>query len=73
MSNQLQSNGLERNSASYFRNLGLDQLSLTVSSGPLAATTPYRSLGFETFGYERGAIKIAQQYFDEEYMVLRLR
>jgi hypothetical protein len=51
----------------------LEQLSLTVSSGPLAATTLYRSLGFETFGYERGAIKIAQQYFDEEYMVLRLR
>jgi ribosomal protein S18 acetylase RimI-like enzyme len=52
---------------------GLEQVILTVSSGQVAAKTLYRSLGFETFGVERAALKIGGQYFDEEYMVLRLR
>jgi ribosomal protein S18 acetylase RimI-like enzyme len=52
---------------------GLEQVILTVSSSQVAATTLYRSLGFETFGVERAALKIDDQYFDEEYMVLRLR
>ena len=52
---------------------GLEQVNLTVSSGQPAAKSLYRSLGFETFGYERAAFKIGEQYFDEEYMVLRLR
>jgi ribosomal protein S18 acetylase RimI-like enzyme len=52
---------------------GLEQISLTVSSGQPAAKSLYRSLGFETFGYERAAFKFGEQYFDEEYMVLRLR
>jgi ribosomal protein S18 acetylase RimI-like enzyme len=52
---------------------GLEQVILTVSSRQVAAKTLYRSLGFQTFGVERAAIKIGDQYFDEEYMVLRLR
>jgi RimJ/RimL family protein N-acetyltransferase len=52
---------------------GLEQVSLTVSSRQVAAKTFYRSLGFESFGIERAALKIGDQYFDEEYMVLRLR
>jgi ribosomal protein S18 acetylase RimI-like enzyme len=52
---------------------GLKQVILTVSSGQVAAKTLYRSLGFETFGVERAALKIGDQYFDEEYMVLRLK
>jgi RimJ/RimL family protein N-acetyltransferase len=51
---------------------GLEQVNLTVSSHEVAAKTLYRSLGFETFGVERAALKIGDQYFDEEYMVLRL-
>jgi ribosomal protein S18 acetylase RimI-like enzyme len=51
---------------------GLEQVNLTVSSRQVAAKTLYRSLGFETFGVERAALKIGDQYFDEEYMVLRL-
>ena len=51
---------------------GLEHVSLTVSFDQVAAKTLYRSLGFETFGVERAAIKIGGQYFDEEYMVLRL-
>jgi ribosomal protein S18 acetylase RimI-like enzyme len=52
---------------------GPEQVILTVSSGQVAAKTLYRSLGFETFGVERAALKIGDQYFDEEYMVLQLR
>jgi ribosomal protein S18 acetylase RimI-like enzyme len=52
---------------------GLEQVDLTVSGSQVAAKTLYRSLGFETFGVERAALKIGDQYFDEEYMVLRLK
>jgi ribosomal protein S18 acetylase RimI-like enzyme len=52
---------------------GLEQVNLTVSSGQVAAKALYHSLGFETFGVERVALKIGEKYFDEEYMVLRLR
>jgi RimJ/RimL family protein N-acetyltransferase len=52
---------------------GLEQVNLTVSSRQIAAKALYRSLGFETFRVERAALKIGDQYFDEEYMVLRLR
>jgi ribosomal protein S18 acetylase RimI-like enzyme len=51
---------------------GLEQVDLTVSTQQVAAKTLYRSLGFETFGVERASLKIGDQYFDEEYMVLRL-
>jgi ribosomal protein S18 acetylase RimI-like enzyme len=52
---------------------GLEQVILSISSRQVAAQALYRSLGFETFGVERAAFKIGSQYFDEEYMVLRLR
>jgi ribosomal protein S18 acetylase RimI-like enzyme len=52
---------------------GLEQVNLTVSSRQIAAKTLYRSLGFETFGLENAAFKIGEQYFDEEYLVLRLK
>jgi ribosomal protein S18 acetylase RimI-like enzyme len=52
---------------------GLEQVNLTVSCHQGAAKTLYRSLGFETYGVEPAALKIGDQYFDEEYMVLRLR
>jgi len=52
---------------------GIEQINLSVSSSQIAAKALYRSLGFETFGVERAALKIGNQYFDEEYMLLRLR
>jgi len=52
---------------------GLEQVSLTVSSRQVAAKTLYRSLGFELSGTEPASLKIGDQYFDEEHMVLRLR
>jgi ribosomal protein S18 acetylase RimI-like enzyme len=52
---------------------GLEQVILTVSGRQVAAKTLYRMLGFETFGVERAALKVGDQYFDEEYIVLRLK
>jgi ribosomal protein S18 acetylase RimI-like enzyme len=52
---------------------GLEQVDLTVSARQVAAKTLYRSLGFQTFGVEPAALKIGDQYFDEEHMALRLR
>ena len=52
---------------------GLEQVSLTVSSHQVAAKTLYNSLRFQTFGVEYAALRIGEQYLDEEYMVLRLR
>ena len=51
----------------------LEQVTLTVSSNQAVAKALYRSLGFETFGVERAALKIGDQRFDEEYMALRLK
>ena len=50
---------------------GLEQVSLSVSSSQTAAKKLYQSLGFESFGVENRALKVGDQYLDEEYMVLR--
>ncbi|MBG9456131.1 acetyltransferase [Lysinibacillus sphaericus] len=50
----------------------VEQLNLTVVSMNTSAKRLYSSLGFEVFGTEKRALKIGQQYFDEDYMVLFL-
>lgn len=55
------------------RNLnGLEQLNLSVVSTNISAKKLYESLGFETYGLERNALKQNEEYFDEEFMVLQL-
>jgi RimJ/RimL family protein N-acetyltransferase len=49
---------------------GLEQIMLSVATTQLAAASLYRSLGFESFGCERRALKIGERYVDEEHMVL---
>ncbi len=49
---------------------GLEQIMLAVGTTRDAAAKLYRSLGFESYGYEPRALKIGQRYVDEEYMVL---
>jgi len=51
---------------------GLEQILLKVSTTQSAAMATYRSLGFASFGRELRALRIDDQYFDEEYMVLQL-
>ncbi|KOP78118.1 acetyltransferase [Lysinibacillus sp. FJAT-14745] len=50
----------------------VEQLTLTVVSTNAAAKRLYSSLGFELFGTEKRALKIGQEYFDEDYMALFL-
>ncbi|WP_445491252.1 GNAT family N-acetyltransferase [Niallia sp. 03133] len=49
---------------------GIEQIYLTVVSGNEPAKKLYNSLGFETFGIDKKALKIGHEYFDEELMVL---
>ena len=51
---------------------GVEQLMLAVAVTQDAARALYRSLGFEVFGYERRALKVGEEYVDEEHMVLWL-
>jgi ribosomal protein S18 acetylase RimI-like enzyme len=51
---------------------GLEQVTLTVATGQTAAMRLYSSLGFESFGCERHALRVGEFYVDEEHMVLRL-
>jgi ribosomal protein S18 acetylase RimI-like enzyme len=52
---------------------GLEQIDLTVAAGQTAARTLYQSLGFEPYGREPRALKIGDEYIDEDLLVLRLR
>lgn len=51
---------------------GLEQLSLGVATEQAAARRLYASLGFEVYGLERRALKLADRYVDEEFRVLWL-
>ncbi len=49
---------------------GIEQIMLSVATSQQAAVSLYRSLGFESYGCERRALKIGERYVDEEHMVL---
>lgn len=49
---------------------GVEQVTLSVSTPQKAAKTLYLSLGFEVYGLERRALKVAGQYADEEHLIL---
>jgi RimJ/RimL family protein N-acetyltransferase len=51
---------------------GLEQVHLAVASRQTAAKKLYESLGFVVWGREVNAVKVGNEYVDEEYMVLKL-
>jgi len=51
---------------------GLEQILISVTTAQSAAQSLYRSLGFVSFGVEPRALKIANRYVDEQYMVLEI-
>ncbi|MGA7400101.1 MAG: GNAT family N-acetyltransferase [Candidatus Sulfotelmatobacter sp.] len=51
---------------------GIEQIMVSVVTAQDAAVRLYRSLGFESYGCERRALKIGDRYLDEEHMVLYL-
>lgn len=50
----------------------LEQIGLSVITENVAAKTLYESLGFETWGVERRALKLPDRYLDEAFMILKL-
>jgi ribosomal protein S18 acetylase RimI-like enzyme len=52
---------------------GVEQILIAVTVTQTAASTLYRSLGFEPFGIEPRAVKVGDRYFDEEHMLLIIR
>lgn len=48
----------------------LEQLNLNVISDNIKAKNLYRTLGDETYGKEKNAIKSGNKYFDEDYMCI---
>lgn len=56
---------------SHARGLGvLRQIVLSVTANNKAASSLYRSRGFEPFGFERDALFVDGTYFDEEHLAL---
>ena len=51
---------------------GVEQILISVTRTQAEAVGLYRSMGFQTFGCEPRALKVAGRYVDEEYMVLFL-
>ncbi|MFC5602242.1 GNAT family N-acetyltransferase [Sporosarcina koreensis] len=51
---------------------GIEQIHLAVVSSNASAIRLYSSLGFEAYGTEKRALKIGEDYFDEDFMVLFL-
>jgi ribosomal protein S18 acetylase RimI-like enzyme len=54
------------------RRAGLRQLVLTVTHSNAAARTLYEKCGFRSFGIEPGAIRVGDDYFDKNHMILFL-
>ena len=51
----------------------LEEVQLSVSSSQAAAGSLYRAAGFETYAREHRALRVGDEYFDEEYMALKIR
>lgn len=56
----------------FARDEGVLQIQLCVNAENVRARSLYRSLGFTSFGVEPRAMRVGDQFFDEEHMVLRL-
>ncbi|MDC2864239.1 MULTISPECIES: GNAT family N-acetyltransferase [unclassified Bacillus (in: firmicutes)] len=54
------------------KGLTIEQISLSVVSDNIAAKKLYQSIGFESYGVEKKALKMGEVYRDEEFMVLFL-
>jgi ribosomal protein S18 acetylase RimI-like enzyme len=55
------------------RDPSLEQILLSVASSQTAAKQLYKHFGFERYGTEPNALKVASEYADEDHMILRIR
>lgn len=51
----------------------LEEVQLSVSASQAAARNLYAAMGFETYGREPRALRVGEQYFEEDYMAINLR
>ena len=51
----------------------LEEVLLSVAASQVAAQKLYASVGFESYGLERRALRVGRQSIDEDYMALNLR
>jgi len=51
----------------------LEEVQLSVSASQAAARQLYRAMGFEMYAREHRALRVGEEYFDEEYMALKIR
>ena len=51
----------------------LEEVQLSVAVSQVAAHRLYASVGFESYGLERRALRVGRQSIDEDYMALNLR
>lgn len=51
---------------------GVEQVTLSVESGNEPAKRLYASFGFTVYGVEKRALKIGDNYYDEDHMILYL-
>jgi RimJ/RimL family protein N-acetyltransferase len=50
----------------------IKQINIAVMTSQVAAKNLYISLGFETWGLERNALKLGEMFYDEEWLVLKI-
>ncbi|MED4581343.1 GNAT family N-acetyltransferase [Brevibacillus choshinensis] len=63
--------GLMNAAIDYLRGLGdVDQVQLAVVTTNPAAVRFYEKIGFATYGFEKRALRVGDQYFDEALMYL---
>jgi len=51
----------------------LEEVQLSVAVGQAAAQNLYASFGFKSYGRERRALRVGEQFVDEDYLALNLR
>lgn len=54
------------------RKLGLEQLLIQVVTTNFAAKKLYESIGFKSYGTEPRALKVKNEYYDEDFMIMLL-
>jgi ribosomal protein S18 acetylase RimI-like enzyme len=51
----------------------LEEVQLSVAVSQVAAQKLYASVGFESYGRERRALRVGEQCIDEDYMALKFQ
>jgi len=65
-------NQLLQTALDFARNtMAVEQVNLSVDSSRIPAKTLYTNMGFKKWGTESRAVRVGEEYFDEDYMSVR--